>query len=266
MNHKSVVKISNIIGLIAITLLVYWVFIFITITVFGLKIFKQNLTETFYLSVIAILALMFGALIINIMFNLTRIAEKHNQDNKVTKTPSYKRLGILLVCSFPVLFGLLMAGDYLSAAKKEKMLISSAKSIVEKNKTKADQLLQYTFDEKWIIAADEVLDIYALTDKNFPDVSIIVADSMSDSKLFLEFRDYYGNTGDTILPIKKNFILKTTEVERNYLNAVFYQNTKAIRFSAHDGHYELFYPYFKNGKKIVLYFSDFQRYGKVESY
>ena len=80
MDNRSLVRLSNIIGIIAIILLVYWVFVFISITVFGLKVFKENITETFYLSVVGILALMFGSLIINVMFNLTRIAEKHNLD------------------------------------------------------------------------------------------------------------------------------------------------------------------------------------------
>ncbi len=70
MNPKQLVRLSNIIGIISIVLLIYWVFIFITIEVFGLKVFRENLTETFYMSVLGILALMTGALIINIMFNI----------------------------------------------------------------------------------------------------------------------------------------------------------------------------------------------------
>jgi hypothetical protein len=62
MNNKALVRLSNIIGIISILLLVYWVFVFISIQVFGFKVFRENLTETFYLSVLGILALMFGAL------------------------------------------------------------------------------------------------------------------------------------------------------------------------------------------------------------
>ncbi len=38
MNPKNLVKISNIIGRISILLLVYWVFVFMTTEVFGLKV------------------------------------------------------------------------------------------------------------------------------------------------------------------------------------------------------------------------------------
>src|SRR5688572_19263516 len=115
MNNKTLVKISNIIGIASILLLVYWVFIFISITVFGLKVFRENLTESFYLSIVGILALMFGALIINIMFNLTRIAENHNQNNNQESKQASKKLGVLFILSFPVIFVLLFGGDYLSS-------------------------------------------------------------------------------------------------------------------------------------------------------
>ena len=68
MNNNKISKIANIIGIVSITLLVYWVFTFILITVFGLKVFKENMTEIFYLSVLGILALMSGSLMISIMF------------------------------------------------------------------------------------------------------------------------------------------------------------------------------------------------------
>ena len=265
MNNKALVRLSNIIGITSIILLVYWVFIFISITVFGLKVFRENLTETFYLSVVGILALMFGALIINIMFNLTRIAEKHNQDDINNTKKNTKKLGLVFGLSFPIIFILLYSGDYLTSSKKEKMLISSAKSIIENNIEKSNNLVNYSFNEKWITQTDDILDLYSKTDKNFPYVSVIVADSIDKSKVFLGFRDYYGKINDTILPAKKDFIQQTTEEERAYLKNVFYKNINEVRFSASDGRYELFYPYFKGKKKIVLYFSDYQRYGKIGS-
>lgn len=265
MNNKTLVRLSNIIGITSIILLVYWVFIYISITVFGLKVFRENLTETFYLSVVGILALMFGALIINVMFNLTRIAEKHNQDDVINAKTKSKKLGLIFGLSFPVVFGLLFGGDYLTSNKKEKMLISSAKSIIESNIEKSNKLVDYSFDVKWILETDDILDLYSKTDKHFPYVSVIVADSIDKSQIFLGFRDYYGKLNDTIPPNKKDFIHQTTKEEREYLTNVFYKNFDGVRFSASDGRYELFYPYFKKGKIIVLYFSDYQRYGKIGS-
>ncbi|MDR3046260.1 MAG: hypothetical protein LBU51_01425 [Bacteroidales bacterium] len=277
MNKKKLVKFSNIIGLIAIILLIYWVFVFISVEVFGLKVFRENLTESFYFSIMGILALMFGALIINVMLNLTRIAEKHNQDD-ILKRKTSKKLLIAFILSFPIIFGLLFGGDKLTSIKKEKMLIVSAKSIVENNAEKTNKLVDYSFDKKWINETSKILNLFSSTDTYFSNISVIILDTLDNSECFLHFEkyNYYKEEieivindttkNDTIKKtLKIDFILKTTKIERDYLNEIFQNKTDKIRFSAHNGNYELFYPYKNNGKIIVLYFSDYQRYGKIGS-
>ena len=266
MNPKRLVKLSNIIGIVSIILLVYWVFVFMTVEVFGLKVFKENITETFYMSILGILALMFGALIINIMFNLTRIAQKHNSD--IDSTKNKRKIGvILLIVSFPLIFGLLFGGDYLSSMKKEKLLIKSAKSIIVDYTKKADKLVDYSFTKDWIKDTKDILFIFSKTDKHFPHITVIVKDSIQESDLFLGFRQNYGyiSAKDTLNPQKKNYIIETTREERDYLNKIFDSKSTEIRFSAHDGNYQLFYPYLKGDKLIVFYFSDYKRYGKIGS-
>ncbi len=266
MNPKTLVKISNAIGIISIILLIYWVFIFTTVEVFGLKVFRENITTTFYFSILGILALMFGALIINIMFNLTRIAQKHNNDKEPLKAKTSKMVILIFVISFPIIAGLLFGGDYLTSKKKKSLLIQSAKSIITDHSIKADKLVNYSFTKNWIIETGNILDILSKTDKHFPHIAVIVRDSIDDSKLFLGFREYHSvSLNDTIKPQKKEYILETTKPERDYLNQIFASKSRAIRFSAHDGNYELYYPYIKGDKVIVLYFSDYKRYGKIGS-
>ncbi len=264
MNPKQLVRLSNIIGVVSIILLIYWIFTFITIEVFGLKVFRENLTESFYMSILGILALMAGALIINIMFNLTRIAQKHNEDN--TATSNSKKKGWLLLASFPILLVILFGGDYLTSKKKERLLVESAKSIVQANSKKSEHLINYKFDEDWIVKTEEVLEIMSKTDDNLPHVSILVKDEIDGESVILGFTQYYsGNLTDTIPPLKKNFIRKTTKPEREYLNEVFSNESNQYRYSSHDGRYELFYPFIQDNKKIVIYFSEYQRYGKIGS-
>ena len=88
---------------------------------------------------------------------------------------------------------------------------------------------------------------------------------IDNSDVFLGINDYQPTTNETVQPAKQQFILVTTKPERDYLNKVFNENSNEIRFSAADGKYQLFYPYSKDGKRVVLYFSDFQRYGKMGS-
>lgn len=265
MNLKFLVKLSNIVALISIVLLIYWVFVFISVEVFGFKVFRENLSQTFVMSVLGIFALMAGSLMINVMFNLTRIAQKHNQDEIVGVKSVTRKIGWLFLLSFPLVFGLLYGGDYLTSKKKEAMLIQSAKSIVEDNTQKANNLLNYQFNKTWLIETEKSLDLMSKTDDNFPNVSVIVKERIDDSDVFLGFRDYQEPKDETIEPQKIDFVFKTTKENRDYLNKVFDGDYNEVKFSASDGNYELFYPYFKDGKKVVLYFSDYQRYGKMGS-
>lgn len=264
MNAKQIVRLSNIIGITSILLLVYWVFTFIMIQVFGLKVFRENMTETFYLSVLGILALMVGSLIINLMFNLTRIAERHNQDTIISESSKLKFLILILI--FPLIAIILFGGNYLTSVKKEKLLVESAKSIIETNKVNSNKLVNYTFSENYIKETSEILEILSGTDKNFPSVTLIVKDSIKGSPVFLGFNKYFrDNLNDTIKPQKKEYIYETTQEEREYLNSVFDKKNNEFRYNSHDGNYELFYPYKKNDKTIIIYFSEQQRYGKIGS-
>ena len=265
MNLKKLVKLSNIIALVAIVLLIYWVFVFVSTEVFGLKIFRENISQTFAMSILGILSLMAGSLMINVMFNLTRIAERHNKDESLEASQITKKIGWTFLLSFPLIFGLLFTGDYLTSKKKESMLIDSAKSVVEKYPQKIDGLLNYKFDENWLMETDNTLDLMRKTDKNFPSVLVITKDLIDNSEVFLGFSDYSKPNDVNYQPNKQRFILETTKAEREYLNKVFNENHNEIRFSASDGNYQLYYPYSKDGKRVVLYFSDFQRYGKLGS-
>jgi len=267
MNPKKLVRLSNIIGIISIMLLVYWVFIFMIVEVFGLKVFRENITETFYMSILGILALMFGALIINIMFNLTRIAQKHNNDFEAKGQKATKVGMIALLLSFPIILACLFGGDYLTSKQKEKQLIQSAQSIIKDHSNKADKLVNYTFSKEWITETQDILHILSATDRYFPYVSVIVKDSLNDSKIYLGYREHYGysNFNDTIAPRKQDYIIETTKPERDYLNQVFNTKGDQIRFSAHDGNYQLYFPYVKNDRVVVFYFSDYKRYGKIGS-
>lgn len=145
------------------------------------------------------------------------------------------------------------------------MLIVSAHKIMEENAKKADKIVDYSFDKKWIKETTDILDIVSSIDKNFPSVEVIVKDKIDNVDVYLGFRYYYNRLNDTI-PLKKvDYIQKTTQEEREYLKNVFDKKINDTRFSASDGNYELFYPYSKNGKQVIFYFSDYQRYGKFGS-
>ncbi len=279
MNAKILVRLSNIIGVISIILLIYWVFTFVAIEVFGLDIFEmmlfnQGISQVFLIS---ILMLLFGAFMINIMSNLTIIAQKHHQveenNLKSTTNISTKKLTWGFALSFPIIFLLLLGADHLTAKKKENLLIASAKSIITDHTDKADKLLNYSFEEKWLIETGKILNLHPKMDSNFSDISVIMKDTLDKSTIFLEFDEYKEydyihedkDSTDIEKPTKTEYILQTTVAERECLKKVFEGNSNEIQFSANNEKYELYYPYSKNNKKIILHLVAYKKHGRIIS-
>lgn len=265
MDKNKIVKICNTIGLVSIILLIYWVLAFITITVFGLKIFRQNMTESFYLSIIGILALMFGALMINIMLNLTIISEHVSKTtNEIIKKSNRLKI-FLFIISFPLLIGFLFFGDWRSTKKKENYLISSAQYLINQYPDKTKLLCDYKFDSLYINKTEEILNFLSKTDDKFPNISVIVNDSVDNSLVFLSIRRLEINYKTKKMDGKAEYIHSCSKEESEYLRNVFLNNETDPFFLSNDGRYELYYPVTIDNKKIVLYFAEYQRYGKIGS-
>lgn len=259
MNKKRVVQLSNVIGIVAILCLLYWTFIFISITVFGLKVFKENITETFYMSVFGILTLMAGALIINIMLNLTRIAEKLNADTEQSVRRWSGKLKYLFILSFLIIFGLLYLGDVMSSKKKEKYLISATLQMTVDFGDKLDSIANYRWDNDYLKATAKNLSLMSAGNEQLNYITVIQKDTVDGHEVFLNIHSWYSDTYSE----KRDFIYRCSLEEKEYLKKVFNDNYKESRFSAHDGDYELYYPISRKNKTIVLYITDQQRYGKI---
>ncbi|WP_165007864.1 peptidase [Neisseria yangbaofengii] len=264
MELKKLVKISNIIGLISILLLMYWVFSFVLIEVFGLKVFREDMSAMFGLSILGILALMAGALMLNIMANLTRIAER----GKEADVTSGKKLIYSVLLVFPVLAAILFGGNYLTLQKKQQLLEYSAQSLIQDNRQQVSWLADYRFVPEQFQTAKEILTLLNKQDSSFAQVSLIVPDKINGKPVLLNLSlNQLASLEDKIQPAgKSNFLYATNLAEREYLNAAFRQQSIAPRFDYANGHYVLLHPYQKDGKTVaVLRLSDYQAYGKLGS-
>jgi hypothetical protein len=254
------VTISNIIGVISIALLVYWVFAYSLIEIFQLKVFKRNITEIFGYSISGILALMFGALMLNVMFNLTRIAEKHNDDVIANNKKRSKALLISIIFSFPLIACLLFVGDNLTTIKREKVLVELASEKIERFKTEFEEILNYDFSKEWIANTTDMLN-YMDSEEPF---SIIVSDTINGNTIYLKFSSH-TYLSDRSEPVKTHHKFNASLEERKYLNNVFENGYDKHLFSSDHGKYKLFFPYKKGNKTIVLWFSNRLEYGKIGS-
>jgi putative protease len=275
MNMKKLVKLSNIIGIVSVLLLVYWVFAFILAQVFGLRVFREHISEMFAMSVLGIIALMAGALMLNIMLNLTRIAER-NQETAA----GGKKTAWLLLALFPLLAALLFGGDYLSVRRKQQILLQSAERIVQSGDTAA--LADYRFDLPYILQTADTLKLMEKENTAFRSVSLIAPDTVGGKPVYLAFYSdgdsyrsltdvqavadgFTAKEQDRVKTVRKiDHVYTTDPADRAYLQQAF-AGREGSRFRADGGNYTLYYPYRKNGKTVVLVFSDYQQYGKFGS-
>ena len=284
MNAKKLVKATNIVGMVAVVLLVYWVFVLILSNVFGLKVFREYITEIFLMSILGIFAVMAGALILNIMLNLTRIAERGQEE----ESKGGRKTLYLLLAVFPVLAALLFGGNYLTVQKKRQILTQSLERIVKDNPSQINALADYRFDFAYIKKAALILELMSKEDSAFKAATVIVPDTIGNKQVYLAFSaDSYlsgideqapnaqggGDDNDFVVTRNgnKETISKTQYLyapnlsEREYLQRIFAGQTNEIRYEVKDGNYSLCHPYRQNGKTIVLCFSDYQQYGKIGS-
>lgn len=266
MNHDRLIKVTNKVAFYATVTLFYWVFVFLIITAFDLKVFREYMTEIFYLSLLGIFAILGGAIVLNVMSNLSKISTVISEErgyNTPIQKPS-KTAIIAIALSFPIICGVLFAGNSLSAQKKKDMLISSAQSLISENQAELAVLANYEFSNDYVKRAEKTLSVIKKIDKYFPEVVLILPDVIDNKKVFLGFgvREYADK--DKVIE-KHKFIYSASREERRYLEKVFAGEEKKFKFSYNKGNYQLYFPAAINGKNIVLYFSDYQRYGKFGS-
>ena len=258
----NIVGITNKIALATVVLLMYWVFVFVVSTVFGFKVFRENMSEIFLLSILGIFAILFGVIILNIMFNLTAIAERHAK-YKLEKNIS-KVSVIAFVGSLVVIFFLLYAGDLATSRDKEKYLVAAASDLVKEQNDIINRLADYSFSREYIERASEDIKLLSKVEEKFPMITVIVRDKIDGKDFLLGFSSYSGLDKDEEAK-KADYILSTSSAERKYLHSVFDGKISSYRFSANDGRYELYYPVSTDKGDIVIHLSQYSRYGKIGS-
>lgn len=244
----NIIQLTNRIALITVALLFYWVFIFICSTVFDFKVLRENMSEAFSSSILGIIAILIGAIVLNIMFNLTAIAER--------KTPHDLAISARKRNMY--------FGGLSTAQKKKEQLVGSATALIKEQDEIINQLGDYSFSREYINQTSQSLKVLSRVEEKFPKITIIKEDEMNDKPMLLGFarHDYLSSKKK---PLKADYILSTSSEEREYLYAVFDGKENDYRFSSNDGQYEIYFPVTTKKGKIVIHMSQYSRYGKLGS-
>ena len=266
MNPKQLVKLTNTVGIVSFVLLIYWIFIFILVQVFNLKIFRQHLSEIFALSITGIIALMAGALMLNIMFNLTRIAERGSETDSPKKG---KKIIVLMILMFPVLAGVLFAGNHLSLQRREQALQQAGQALVQQNVRGIQAAAQYRFTPEYIRQTSDYLKVVEQANTSFQRAVIIVPDEVDGNRVYLRIAsDAVKNDASEAAPPldKRNFLYRAETFEHDYLHNTFAQHLTQPYFAQRENNYFLYLPQQQDGKTTaILLLTDYYPYGKFGS-
>ena len=272
---QEIVKWTNRLAILTTFLLFYFIFAAILMSVFGLRVFQENLTQAFYASIFAMILFLAACLMLNVMGNLTLISGAVNSRfSSETSSPNKRKstfMVMLLIFALAAVTSLLFLGDHLTTLKKEKRIINAAGKLADEYKETLITLSNYNFNFSYIREAQNALELMGEVEESFPNVDMIFMDKIDNQDVFIGIKNYKCcsqtevSNDKKVEPQKAQFIFATSSDERAYLKSVFQNGENSPRYSSSDGRYELYYPLNINGKIFVLYLSEYSNYGKVGS-
>ena len=258
----NIAKITNRTALVTVTLLVYWVFIFISCTVFDFTIFKEGLTTAFGMSVLGIFAVLTGAIVLNIMYNLTALAEARQP--LAATTTSRRPWGKLFCGSLLLILALLWAGDWANGRQREQQLIAAAELLVEQQQEVVARIADYEFSAAYINRTGQDLTLLGNIDTSFPNITAITLDEIDGQPMLMGFGSSAATTDDKI-PHKVDYIHSTAADERAYLLQALAGKERGSRFFYDGRSYRLLFPVATANGVLILQLSDYDRYGSFSS-
>ena len=133
--------------------------------------FQGNITQTFFLAILGILALLAASVIVDIMYNLTIISEALAPKEATPADGNRPKRHFwvwVFIISFPLIGLLLYLGDVRTSQVKERQLLKSAQYMVENHREALDRIANYTFDTEYIRETGNALKLMSKEDENFP--------------------------------------------------------------------------------------------------
>ncbi|MCA0428433.1 MAG: hypothetical protein LCH37_13455 [Bacteroidetes bacterium] len=255
LNPKTIVKLSNSIGLIAILLLLFWVFGFIVTEIFDLQLISFR-KEFFGISILALLSLMAGALILNIMFNLSRIASRGEPQSE-DSPQKVKRLKWILLSGFPIVAIALFAGDNYYKETASKKSLEFAKHL-QTQLAEEVELEAYEFNKNWIGKSEKTLSFINQLNGRPGNLSLIWQDTLNGKKHFFSISEYYENEEDSSAFEKETFLLLPNKEESEQFEKLLNGEQKTIQLERSGRNFESFIPFTQNKKTFILQFNEYQ--------
>lgn len=267
MKNQTIVQWCNRLAMLAILALLYWVLLFSVNEVFDLRILRERSTTAFGFVVLGILALLAGSLMLNIMFNLTRIAERvehaalapASASESKRSSPRRWLLGFTALTTLSV--ALMFAGDARTRMLKKDLMLQTAQAISSQNQAALRQFAQQELTANSVNPLAQQLELVRKSTEFVNEVYVLRPEKIlgQDNIVAIE----HELPPEDKKPFSSlDLAFKATQQQRTYLNAAFAGQTDAPLYVSRGGRYWLLYPVRLDNKVLVLFLSDEQAYGK----
>lgn len=269
MKQTFKIKIANLatwIMIATVGLIILWFIGFIVSNTFNLNVFTSRTTEFFFSIIGFAFVLVACAAILNISLNISLIADSKIQDLKLdqTKTIFNKKFffssGLLIL----TLIGFLFIGDYLTRQNEKNKLVTEAKDLIDRYEQSIDELTLFIQDTATVGKVPEILKFLSNQKSEFPTVTLLTSDQYKNETVYLQVTSW---TSEKTLkePYFDYSFYKCSKVDCEYLKKVFENGNNDSYLWTEKNDYKFYFPVEKNGKKIILLFTKYERYGKIGS-
>ncbi len=272
MDATWIVRLTNRIALLSVTLLIFWVVIFSVNMVFDLKIFRAHLTEAFGFSILGILSVLAGVLMINVMLNLSRIADsRHLNKNELNSTShilswSGQKYLSIVVIAMSLIILLMFIADARTRAVKKSLMLDSAQSLAQQYEPSLSAYANAPLNAQsvgslsnsiklMVNSADFVQRVEVIRVENIAGQLIPISVTAYDEAIIQKNEDFKP----------ENHIFKASKEQREYIQKVAQGQISEPLYYAKEGQYWLMLPLQREGKNLIMYIDDYQRYGKIGS-
>ena len=239
---------------------------FVIANTFDLNVFTKR-TSDFMFGFIGFSAvLVLCAAILNISLNIGLIADSKIQEIKIEGSNFVGKkfyLASLIGVISLVLF--LFIGDFLTRKNEENKLVDAANYIIETYSESISKIAPSLIDTSKVRQIPEVLKFLSNQKSEFPSVSLLTSGNYDGQLTFLQISQW--NSEESLNePLFGNSFYKCQDYDCEYLQDLFTGKTVDSMFWTEKNDYKLYYPFTDNRIKYVLFFTKYQRHGKIGSY
>lgn len=265
MKQTLKIKISNLATWImigTIGLIILWFIGFIVSVTFDLNVFTSRTSEFFF----SIIGFAFILVTCAAILNISLIADSKVQDIKGDESKSILTRKFFYISGILIflLIGFLFIGDFLSRQNEKIKLENEANDLISRYAESIDEMILFIQDTSQIEKIPEFLKVLSNQKEEFPTITLITSGKYKGETVFLEINSW-ASKQSLKEPYFNHSFYKCNMNDCDYLLSVFENNNIKSYFWTEENNYKYYYPIEKNGKKILLLFTKFQRYGKIGS-